>query len=71
MQDKSVTTGETMTRWSIARKKAVLQSVLSCELSFSEACAKYDLSRDELMNWMHRHEAGQTLHATRKLRVMV
>ena len=45
-------------RWTIARKAVVVAGVRSGLLSEAEACERYALSREELVGWFARYDAG-------------
>lgn len=55
------------TRWITRRKAEVVAAVRSGIITFSEACARYNLSEEEFTSWMNRldHHGLNGLRATR------
>jgi transposase-like protein len=43
-------------RWVIRRKAAVVAAVRSGEITFEEACRRYQLSEEELLSWERAFE---------------
>jgi len=52
-------------RWTFGRKAAVVAAVANGELTFEEACRRYQLSAEEVLSWQQAFEA----HGPRGLRV--
>jgi len=52
-------------RWTFGRKAAVVTAVANGEMTFEEACRRYQLSEEELLSWQQGFEA----HGPRGLRV--
>ena len=45
-----------VTRWTIRRKAAVVIAVRNGDLSFGEACRRYQLSEEELRSWQQAYQ---------------
>jgi hypothetical protein len=45
-------------RWSAWRKVAVISAIRSGNITFSEACERYDLSEEELSSWQTAFDQG-------------
>ena len=53
-------------RWTVRRKAAVVEAVLSGMITLEEVCRRYDLSVEEILSWhnsMERHGVP-SLHTT-------
>ena len=43
-------------RWTPRRKRLVLEAIFAGELSVTEACARWDLSLEELQSWQRDYQ---------------
>ena len=64
----------TTKRWVVRRKAAVVAAVRSGEITFEEACRRYQLSEEELLSWQRAFEihglAGLRRTRTQQYRVV-
>ena len=44
-------------RWSSGRKESLIRAILKAELTPAQACAEFDLSREEIGGWVRRFRA--------------
>ena len=56
-----------VTRWVVRHKRNIANAVLFRLISFEEACARYDLSEEELLSWlkMIKYHGDDALKVTR------
>lgn len=47
-------------RWTPRRKRLVLQAIVAGELSVSEACARWEISLEELRSWQRAFQRPGT-----------
>lgn len=52
-------------RWVVSKKTELLRRIRAGEIGFDQACARFDLSAEELETWMRR----ETAHGPRALHV--
>jgi Protein of unknown function (DUF1153) len=55
-------------RWVVSRKVAVLSAVRTGAITADEACARYEISKEELLAWQHAF-ASQGLSGLRATRL--
>ncbi len=60
-----------MIRWTAKKKHAVVREVISGALTFDQACEFFNLSVEELREWVRRSNNGFSLKATRRYNPIV